>query len=288
VRGRPFGTAPAVECGEVELVDFYGVVVAEPERIHIQREFPVEPCLYASVLVAVAGRGDGVHAYLVYNTVPGAGGELFLRDGTVQIPLEVVAVFGLLPHEVDELHGVAVLAPHDARAPAVARAGQCVAGVALAAAESGELAAELELESVFEEYVVGAPHGVGGFHERLYYLCGAGGRVVVVRAHAALGVFELQYVSVFFAVVYDLGVFAIVLVHGVPPAFVVVVALEVFLGLCIAVHADFAVLEIDKRYSVLGFLCESGIADRGKECRRNHDVLDSCAHAFKIIFFERI
>ena len=148
-----------------------------------------------------------------------------------------------------------------------------------------EFAAQLELESVFEEYVVGAPHGVGGFHERLYYLCGAGGRVVVVRAHAALGVLELQYVAVLFAVVYDLGIFAIVLVHGVPPAFIVVVVFEVFLGFSIAVYADFAVLEVHERYSVLGFLCESGIADRGKECRRNHDVLDSCAHAFKIIFF---
>lgn len=134
VRGRPFGAAPAVERGEVELVDFHGVVVAEPKRIHIQREFSVEPCLHATVLVAGAGRGHGVHAYLVHNSVPGAGGELLLRYGTVQIPLEVVAVFGLLPHEVDELHGVAVFAPHDARAPAVARAGQCVAGVALAAA----------------------------------------------------------------------------------------------------------------------------------------------------------
>ena len=285
VGGCPFGAASAVECGEVELIDFHGVVVAEPERIYIEREFSVKPCLHAAVLVAVAGRGNGVHAYLVHNAVPGAGGELFLRDGAVQIPLEIVAVYGLLPHKVDELHGVAVFAPHDACAPAVTGFGHGVAGVALAAAESGEFAAQLELESVFEEYVVGAPHGVGGFHERLDDLRGAGGCVVVARAHTALGVLELQYVSVFFAVVYDLGVFAIVLVHGVPPAFVVVVALEVFLGLCIAVHADFAVLEVDERDGVGRCLREGGIADRGKECRRNYDVLDSCAHAFKIIFF---
>ena len=35
VGGGPFGAASAVECGEVELVDFHGVVVAEPERIHV-------------------------------------------------------------------------------------------------------------------------------------------------------------------------------------------------------------------------------------------------------------
>ena len=134
MRGRPFGAAPAVECGEVELVDLHAVVVAEPERIHIQREFSVKPCLHAAVLVAVAGRGDGVHTYFVYNAVPGAGGEVFLRDGAVQVPLEVVAIYGLLPHKVDELHGVAVFAPHDACAPAVAGFGHGVAGVALAAA----------------------------------------------------------------------------------------------------------------------------------------------------------
>ena len=123
-----------MECGEVELVDFHGVVVAEPERIYIEREFAVKPSLHASVLVAVAGRGNGIHTYFVHNVVPGAGGELFLRDGAVQVPLEIVTVFGLLAHEVDELHGVAVFAPHDARAPAVAGFGHGVAGVALAAA----------------------------------------------------------------------------------------------------------------------------------------------------------
>lgn len=35
VGGGPFGAASAVECGEVELVDFHGVVIAEPEGIHI-------------------------------------------------------------------------------------------------------------------------------------------------------------------------------------------------------------------------------------------------------------
>ena len=134
VGGGPFGGASAVECGEVELVDFHGVVVAEPERVYVEREFAIEPCLHAAVLVAVAGGGHGVHGYLVHNSVPGAGGEHLLRDGSVQIPLEVVTVFGLLAHEVDELHGVAVLAPHDARAPAVAGFGHGVAGVTLAAA----------------------------------------------------------------------------------------------------------------------------------------------------------
>ena len=132
--GGPLAAASAVECGEVELVDFYGVVVAEPERIYIECEFAVKPCLHASVLVAVAGRGNGVHAYLVHNAVPGTGSKLFLRDGAVQVPLEVVAIYGLLPHEVDELHGVAVFTPHDACAPAVAGFGHGVAGVALAAA----------------------------------------------------------------------------------------------------------------------------------------------------------
>ena len=261
VGGGPFGAAPAVEGGEVELVNFHGVVVAEPERVHVEYGFAVEPCLHAAVLVAAAGGAHGVHAYLVHNAVPGAGGELLLRDGAVQVPLEIVAVFGALSHKIDELHGVAVFAPHDACAPAVAGFGQGVAGVALAAAESGEFAAQLEFESVFEEYVVGAPHGVGGFHERLDDLRGAGGRVVVTRAYAALGVLELQYVAVFLAVVHDFGILAVVLVHGVPPTFVVVVALEVFFGLRIAIHADFAVFEVDKRDGVAGplrGLCEGG------------------------------
>ncbi len=122
----------------------------------------------------------------------------------------------------------------------------------------------MEFESVFEEYVVGAPHCVGGFHERLDDLPCAGRRVlafVAARAYAAFGVLELQYVAVFFAVVHDFGIFAIVLVHGVPPTFVVVVALEVFFGLSIAIHADFAVLEIDERDGVAGplrGLCEGG------------------------------
>ena len=286
VGGGPFGAASAVECGEVELVDFHGVVVAEPERIYIEHKFSINPRLHAAVLVAVAGRGNGVHAYFVYNAVPGAGGELFLRDGAVQVPLEVVTVFGLLAHEVDELHGVAVFAPHDACAPAVAGFGHGVAGVALAAAEAGELAAQLKFEPVFEEYVVGAPHGVGGFHERLDDLRGAGGRVVVVRAYAALGVLELQYVAVFLAVVHDLGIFAIVLVHGVPPAFIVVVAFEVFLGLSIAVHADFAVLEVHERDGVGGRLCKGRhLSKRSRGERYGEDVVDFHTHTFKIIFF---
>lgn len=287
VGGGPFGAAPAVECGEVELVDFHGVVVAKPEGIHVQCEFSVKPCLHAAVLVAVAGRGDGVHTYFVYNAMPGAGSKLFLRDGAVQVPLEVIAVFGLLAHEVDELHGVAVFSPHDARAPAVAGFGHGVAGVAFATTKAGELAAELEFEPVFEEYVVGAPHGVSGFHEGLDDLRGAGGGVVVVRAHATLGVFELQYVAVFFAVVHDLGVFAIVLVHGVPPAFVVVVTLEVFLGFCVAVHADFAVLEVHERDGVGCRLCKCGRLSKCGcgECR-GEEALDFCTHAFKIIFFQ--
>ena len=134
VGGCPFGAASAVEGGEVELVHVHGVVVAESERVHVEYGFAVEPCLHAAVLVAAAGRSYGVHAYFVHDAVPGAGGELLLRDGAVQIPLEVVAVYGLLAHEVDELHGVAVFAPHDARAPAVAGFGQGVAGVALSAA----------------------------------------------------------------------------------------------------------------------------------------------------------
>ncbi len=81
--GGPFGAASAVEGGEVELVDFHGVVVAEPERVHVKYGFAVEPCLHAAVLVAVAGRGYGIHAYLVHNAVPCAGGELLLRDGAV-------------------------------------------------------------------------------------------------------------------------------------------------------------------------------------------------------------
>lgn len=212
-----------------------------------------------------------------------------MRDGTVQIPLEVVAIYGLLPHKVDELYGVAVFTPHDACAPAVAGLGHGVAGVAFATAKAGEFAAQLELEPVFKKYVVGAPHGVGGFHERLDDLRGAGGRVVVVRAHATLGVFELQYVAVFFAVVNDLGVFANVLVHGVPPAFVVVVALEVFLGLRIAVHADTAVFEVHERDGVGCRLCKGGRGNRGdrrggeRRCRK--DILNFRAHAFKIIFF---
>ena len=116
---------------------------------------------------------------------------------------------------------------------------------------------------------------------------GAGGRVVVIRAYAALGVLELQYVAVFFAVVNDLGVFAIVLVHGVPPAFVVIVALEVFLGLCIAVHADFAVLEVHERDCVGCRLRKSNLGKRGDgECHCKRNVSKFCAHAFKIIFFE--
>ena len=261
VGGGPFGAASAVEGGEVELVDFHGVVVAEPERVHVKYGFAVEPCLHAAVLVAVTGRGYGIHAYLVHNAVPGAGGELLLRDGAVQVPLEIVAVFGALPHEIDELHGVAVFAPHDACAPAVAGFGQGVAGVALAAAESGEFAAQLEFESVFEEYVVGAPHGVGGFHERLDDLCGAGRGVVVAWAYATFGVLELQHVAVILAVVHDFGILAVVLVHGVPPAAIGAVALEVFFCFCIAVHADFAVFEVDKRDGVAGplrELCEGG------------------------------
>ena len=289
VGGGPFGAASAVECGEVELVDFHGVVIAEPERIYIECEFSIKPCLHAAVLVAIAGRGYGVRTYFVYNAVPGAGGELFLRDGAVQVPLEIVAVYGFLPHEVDELHGVAIFAPHDAGAPAVAGFGHGVPGVALAAAESGEFAAELELESVFEEYVVGAPHGVGGFYERLYNLRGAGGGVVVVRAHATLGVFELQHVAVFLAVIHDPRIFAIVLVHGVPPAFVVVVALEVFFGLCVAVHANAAVFEVHERNGVGHRLCVAcrceGCCRRGSESCCQKDVLNFCTHAFKIIFF---
>lgn len=108
VGGGPFGAASAVECGEVELVDFHGVVVAEPEGIYVQHEFAVNPRLHAAVLVAVAGRGDGVHTYFVHNAMLGTGSELFLRDGAVQVPLEIVAVYGLLPHEVDELQYIAV------------------------------------------------------------------------------------------------------------------------------------------------------------------------------------
>lgn len=134
VGGGPFGAASAVEGGEVELVDFHGVVVAESERVHVEYGFAVEPCLHAAVLVAVAGRSYGVHAYFVHDAVPGAGGELLLRNGAVQVPLEIVAVFGALPHKIDELHGVAVFAPHDACAPAVAGFGEGVAGVALSAA----------------------------------------------------------------------------------------------------------------------------------------------------------
>ena len=134
VGGGPFGAASAVERGEVELVDFHGVVVAEPEGIYVQHEFAIEPGLHAAVLVAVAGRDDGVHTYFVYNAVPGAGGKLFLRNGAVQVPLEIVAVYGLLSHKVDELHGVAIFAPHDAGALAVVDFGHGVAGVALAAA----------------------------------------------------------------------------------------------------------------------------------------------------------
>ncbi len=266
--GGPFGAASAVEGGEVELVDFHGVVVAEPERIYIEREFAVKPCLHAAVLVAVAGRGYGVHAYFVHDAVPGAGGELFLRDGAVQVPLEIVAVFGALPHKIDELHGVAVFTPHDACAPAVAGFGQGVAGVAFAAAEPGEFAAQLEFESVFEEYVVGAPHGVGGFHEGLDDLPCAGRHVlafVAARAYAAFGVLELQYVAVFFAVMHDFGILAVVLVHGVPPAAIGAVALEVFFCFCIAVHADFAVFEVDKRDGVaspLRELCEGGCSGK--------------------------
>ena len=247
VRGGPFGAAPAVEGGEVEFVHVYGVVVAQAQCVYVEREFPVEPCLHAAVLVAVAGGANGVHGYLVHNTVPGAGGELFLRNGPVQIPFKIVAVFGGLPHEVDQLHGVAALAPHDACAPAVAGLGHGVAGVAFSTAESGELAAELELESVFEKDVVGAPHGVGHFHERLYDLRGAGGGVVVVGAYAALGVLELQNVAVLLAVVHDFRVFAVVLFHRIPPAAIVVVALEVFLGFGVAVYAGGAVFEVDER-----------------------------------------
>lgn len=108
VGGGPFGAASAVECGEVELVDFHGVVVAEPEGIYVQHEFAVNPRLHAAVLVAVAGRGDRVYTYFVHNAMLGTGSELFLRDGAVQVPLEIVAVYGLLPHEVDELQYIAV------------------------------------------------------------------------------------------------------------------------------------------------------------------------------------
>ena len=51
----------------------------------------------------------------------------------------------------------------------------------------------------------------------------------------------------FFAVIDNLGVIAVVLVHGVPPTVVGAVALEVFLGLCVAIHAHTAVLEIHER-----------------------------------------
>ena len=116
---------------------------------------------------------------------------------------------------------------------------------------------------------------------------GAGGGVVVVRAHAALGVLELQYVAVFLAVIHDPGVFAIVLVHGVPPTFVVVVALKVFFGLRIAVYADFAVLEIYERDCVGRCLRKSNLGKHGdSECHGEWNVSKFCAHAFKIIFFE--
>ena len=65
----------------------------------------------------------------------------------------------------------------------------------------------------------------------------------------------------FLAVVHDLGILAVVLVHGVPPAAIGAVALEVFFCFCIAVHADFAVFEVDKRDGVAGLLrelCEGG------------------------------
>ena len=199
-----------------------------------------------AVFVAVAGGAYGVHGYFVYYAVPDAGGELLLRLGAAQVPFKVVAVFRGLSHKIDELHGVAAFAPHDACAPAVAGLGHGVAGVAFAAAESGEFAAQLEFEAVFKEDVVGAPHGVGHFHEGLYDLPGAGGGVVVVGAHAAFGVLELQCVAVLFAVVHDFRVFAVVLVQRIPPAFIVVVALEVFLGFGVAVHAGGTAFEVDE------------------------------------------
>lgn len=117
---------------------------------------------------------------------------------------------------------------------------------------------------------------------------GAGGGVVVAGAHAAFGVLELQYVAVLLAVVHDFGIFAIVLVHGVPPAFIVVVALEVFFGFGIAVHADFAVLEVHERDGVGGRLREGGRLSK-RSCRERYgeDVVDFHTHTFKIIFFER-
>ena len=231
--------------------------------------------MHAAVPVAVAGGAYGVHGYFVYYAVPDAGGELLLCLGAAQVPFKVVAVFRGLSHKIDELYGVAAFAPHDSCAPAVAGLGHGVAGVAFAAAESGEFSAEVEFESVFEKDVVGAPHGVGHLHERLYYLRGAGGGVVVVGAYAALGVLELQHVAVLLAVVHDFRVLAVVLFHGVPPAAIVVVALEVFLGFGVAVHARLAVLEVDEgdcaRRNRSGGLCECCCceAKRGQGCVQN-------------------
>ena len=250
MRRGPLGAAAAVERREIKLIDMQGVVIAEAKRIYIERKFAIEPSLHTSVLVAFAGSRHGVHRDFVYNSMPFARGKLLLRNGLVQVPLEIVTVFRVLPHEVDQLHGVAALAPHDSCAPAVASFGQGVAGVAFAAAESGELAAELELETAFEEDIVGAPHGIGRLDERLDDLRGTGGRVIVVRADTALGVLELQHVAVFLAVIDDFRVFAVVLFHGVPPAAISAVALEIFLGGRIVVNADFAVLEVDKRDGV--------------------------------------
>ena len=250
MRRGPFRATPTVECREIKLIDMQSVVIAESERIYIERKFAIKPSLHTSVLITFAGCAHRIHRNFIHNAMPLASGELLLRNRAAKVPLEVVAIFRNLAHEVNQLHGVAPLAPHDASAPAVASCGHGIPSVARTTTKSREFAAKLELETVFKENVVGTPHGIRCFHKRLDDLRGTGRRIVVVRAHTALGILELQHIAMFFAVINDFRVFAIILFHGVPPALIGIVTLEVFFGGSIIIDANFAIFEVDKRNRV--------------------------------------
>ena len=58
----------------------------------------------------------------------------------------------------------------------------------------------------------------------------------------------------FFAVVHDFRVFAVVLFHGIPPAAIGAVALEVLFGERVVVCAHFAILEVNERNHGRGVL----------------------------------
>ena len=83
------------------------------------------------------------------------------------------------------------------------------------------------------------------------------GSIVIIRANATLGVLKLQHIAVRHAVIDNPGIFAVVLVHRIPPAFIRGVALEIFLSLRIAINTNFAIFEVDKRDRVGNGLSKS-------------------------------